>query len=258
MFDLYLVEPHYILLSILLLLLLYKILASFVITNDTKNFDSIVVSSTKNPEGYKDKTMISNSFKEWWSFAISPIEEMLIKSEVNPNFLTLISFVVSIFTAYLYANGLIFFASIFILAGSSFDILDGRIARATNKVSTKGAFLDSCLDRFSEITIMFGLLIYYFPTHFSFVIFLTVCFSLLVSYIKAVAINMNLDSNIGIMQRPERVVYLGIGGIISSVLDYYGINLFDINHFILLASISIILIFSIISSVQRMWKSLKS
>ena len=183
---------------------------------------------------------------------------MLIKSEVNPNFLTLISFVVSIFTAYLYANGLIFFASIFILAGSSFDILDGRIARATNKVSTKGAFLDSCLDRFSEITIMFGLLIYYFPTHFSFVIFLTVCFSLLVSYIKAVAINMNLDSNIGIMQRPERVVYLGIGGIISSVLDYYGINLFDINHFILLASISIILIFSIISSVQRMWKSLKS
>ena len=63
MFDLYLVEPHYILLSILLLLLLYKILASFVITNDIKNFDSIVMSSTKNPEGYKDKTMISNSFK---------------------------------------------------------------------------------------------------------------------------------------------------------------------------------------------------
>ena len=47
------------------------------------------------------------------------------------------------------------------------------------------------------------------------------------------------------MQRPERVVYLGVGGIISSVLDYYSIEIFQINHFVLLASISIILIFSI-------------
>ena len=66
------------------------------------------------------------------------------------------------------------------------------------------------------------------------------------------------DSNIGIMQRPERVVYLGVGGIISSVLDYYSIEIFQINHFVLLASISIILIFSMISSIQRMYKSLGS
>ena len=253
-----LIEPHQILLSILFLLLLYKVLAYFFIKNDMKIFDDIVVSSTKNPDGYKDKTMISNSFKEWWSFAISPVEEILIKSKISPNFLTLISFIVSFFTAYLYASGFIFFASIFILAGSSFDILDGRIARATKKVSNKGAFLDSCLDRLSEIVIMFGLFVYFFPSYFSYVIFLTICFSLLVSYVKAAAINLNLDSNIGIMQRPERVVYLGVGGIISSVLDYYSIEIFQINHFVLLASISIILIFSMISSIQRMYKSLGS
>ena len=105
---------------------------------------------------------------------------------------------------------------------------------------------------------MFGLFVYFFPSYFSYVIFLTICFSLLVSYVKAAAINLNLDSNIGIMQRPERVVYLGVGGIISSVLDYYSIEIFQINHFVLLASISIILIFSMISSIQRMYKSLGS
>ena len=104
-----LIEPHHILLSILFLLLLYKVLAYFFIKNDMKIFDDIVVSSTKNPDGYKDKTMISNSFKEWWSFAISPVEEILIKSKISPNFLTLISFIVSFFTAYLYASGFIFF-----------------------------------------------------------------------------------------------------------------------------------------------------
>ncbi len=251
-------QPHIIFLSILASLVLYKFIVFISKNSSSAQFDEVVLRATKNPEGYTDKTMISNAFKEWWAFVISPVEEMLIKSKIGPNALTSISFLVSFLTAYFYANGLIMIASIFVLSGSSFDILDGRVARITNQVSLKGAFLDSVLDRLSEIVIMFGLFIYFFPAHFCYVVFLTICFSLTVSYVKSVAANLGIDSNSGMMQRPERVVFLGIGGLASGVCDYYGIQFLGIDDFLLMSTISVIAVFSFVSTVQRILLSLRS
>jgi len=251
-------QPHIIFLCILTSLLIYKFIVFFFKGNNPESFDEMVLRATKNPEGYKDKTMISNAFKEWWAFVISPIEESLVRSKIKPNFLTSIPLIVSFLTAYMYANGFIIIASVLVLSGSSFDILDGRVARITNQVSNKGAFLDSSLDRLSEIVIMFGLFVYFFPSYFCFVVFLAICFSLTVSYVKAAADNLNLDTDTGIMQRADRVVYLGIGGIISGILDYYEIHPFGIDDTILMLVVSIILLFSLISTIQRILLSTKS
>ena len=105
---------------------------------------------------------------------------------------------------------------------------------------------------------MFGLFVYFFPSYFCFVVFLAICFSLTVSYVKAAADNLNLDTDTGIMQRADRVVYLGIGGIISGILDYYEIHPFGIDDTILMLFVSIILLFSLISTIQRILLSTKS
>ena len=70
----------------------------------------------------------------------------------------------SILTAVLYFYGLIFLASIFLLAGSTFDMLDGRIARMTNNQSDIGSFLGSVLDRLCESVVMIGIFLFYYPS----------------------------------------------------------------------------------------------
>ena len=154
---------------------------------------------------------------------IEPSENLLIKNNITPNTITIISLFISLITAYIYSQGYIFIGSVLLLAGSTFDMLDGRVARKTNSDSILGSFMASCFVRFSEIFIMFGLFIYYFPDTFCYVIMFASLFSLTVSYVKAAADNLGLSSNVGLMQRADRVVYLGVGGIISGFCEYFNI-----------------------------------
>ena len=152
---------HILYISVSLVLVLYFIIANIF---KFKNQDNIIFqnakSATKNPLGYKDKTMLSNLYKDWWCFLIAPLEKKLIANKVSPNFLTVLSLFFSILTAVLYFYGLIFLASIFLLAGSTFDMLDGRIARMTNNQSDIGSFLDSVLDRLCESVVMIGIFLF--------------------------------------------------------------------------------------------------
>ena len=214
-------------------------------------------SATKNPEGYKDKTMISNFYKDWWCFMIEPSENLLIKNNITPNTITIISLFISLITSYIYSQGYIFIGSVFLLAGSTFDMLDGRVARKTNSESILGSFMDSCFDRFSEIFIMFGLFIYYFPDTFCYVIMFASLFSLTVSYVKAAADNLGLSSNVGLMQRADRVVYLGVGGIISGFCEYFNIIFFNHNHLLFMGVIVIVGIFSFTTTIQRLLYAIK-
>ena len=249
--------PHHIFFFITVVLVLFKAWSFFSNRIKDNKYEEVILKATKSSEGYSDNTVISSVFKEWWTYAISPIENDLVKSKVSPNFLTVMSFVISFLTAYLFSVGLIFLASIVLLAGSSFDILDGRVARINSATSEKGAFLDSCLDRFSEIVILFGLLIFYSSSVYVYLIYLAATFSLSVSYVKSAAENHGFKTNIGIMQRPERVVCLGLGGLISSAFEYYGIQLIGIEHLVFILTISFITLLSFVATVQRLFLALK-
>ncbi len=103
---------------------------------------------------------------------------------------------------------------IFILAAGWFDIVDGAVARATGKVSKRGAFLDSTLDRVAEVAIFTGVLAggYAPPT----LVLLSLALSLLVSYTRAKgdALGVKL-SGVGIGERSERLLILAVASIVG-------------------------------------------
>jgi CDP-diacylglycerol--glycerol-3-phosphate 3-phosphatidyltransferase len=104
-----------------------------------------------------------------------------------------------------------------ILLGGLCDTIDGSLARFANKATHFGAMFDSAVDRYSEFVMFFGMLVYFvmskdYPT--SVVAFFGLCGSIMVSYSRARAESLGFDSKVGIMQRPERIVFLGLGALI--------------------------------------------
>ncbi|MEZ4547241.1 MAG: CDP-alcohol phosphatidyltransferase family protein [Thermodesulfobacteriota bacterium] len=134
------------------------------------------------------------------------------------NVLTVATLLVSAITGLFYHYGWIFAGGVLVLAGSTFDIFDGRVARAQGLSSESGAFFDSCLDRFSEAFIYLGLLSLYRDSIFAYVVFLILVSTTMVSYTRARAEGLGVKCELGIMQRTERVVYLGV----LSVFNFLG------------------------------------
>ncbi len=197
--------------------------------------------------------LLSGGIKSWWVFLMKPIEDFLIEREFSPNVLTITTLVVSALAGWFFHLGMIFIAGVLLLAGSTFDIFDGRVARAQGLNSPKGAFFDSCVDRYSEVLIYLGLLSFFRDTYFIYIVFLIVSCSMMVSYTRARAEGLGIDCEVGIMQRTERVVYLGVlatfnflGNIVAFLLGLGG------RDYLLKLSIIILLIFSFYTSIQRM------
>ena len=204
----------------------------------------------KKPESSK---LLSGGIKSWWVSLIRPIEDFLIDKEFRPNVLTITTLVVSALTGYFFHLGMIFVAGVLLLAGSTFDIFDGRVARAQGVNSTRGAFFDSCVDRYSEALIYIGLLSFFKDSFFIYIIFLIGSCSMMVSYTKARAEGLGIDCEVGVMQRAERIVYLGVlstfnflGNVIAFLLG------FEKGDYLLKAAVIILFLFSFYTSVQRM------
>jgi phosphatidylglycerophosphate synthase len=145
-------------------------------------------------------------------WAIAPLERGLVRWRVRPNTLTFIGFALSFCAAAFVSHG--YFSSggwLYLFVGI-IDIFDGRVARATGRVSRSGAFYDSVVDRYSECAIFVGLIIYYHQSWVMYVILGALVGSLMVSYTRARAEALGAieDAQVGTMQRPERVVLLGV------------------------------------------------
>ncbi len=219
--------------------------------------------STPNPEEADERSktgrkpdsskLLSGGIKAWWVFLMKPIEDFLIEREFRPNVLTITTLVVSALAGWFFHLGMIFIAGVLLLAGSTFDIFDGRVARAQGLNSPKGAFFDSCVDRYSEVLIYLGLLSFFRDTFFVYIVFLIVSCSMMVSYTRARAEGLGIDCEVGIMQRAERVVYLGVlstfnflGNIVTFLM---GLGNRD---YLLKLSLIILFVFSFYTSIQRM------
>src|SRR5881397_1245695 len=80
---------------------------------------------------------------------------------INPNVLTLIGLLINIFAMILFAKGIFLWAGLVILFAGIFDIVDGEVARRTERVTKFGAFFDSVIDRYSDLLLLLGLIIWY-------------------------------------------------------------------------------------------------
>ena len=147
---------------------------------------------------------------------IVQIVRMLALSKIHPNVLTFIGLLINIVAAVLLAAGQFRAAGFVILGAAIFDMVDGRVARETNRVTRFGGFFDSVLDRYSDLALLMGLLVYYGNINRSLYVVLTAIVmtaSVMVSYTRARAENTIPMCKVGFMERPERVVLLIIGAL---------------------------------------------
>ena len=156
---------------------------------------------------------------------LDAIVRMLALTRINPNVLTLMGLVVNTYAAFLfgYASGenqrrMFFYAGLVIIASGFFDLVDGRVARASNQVTRFGGFFDSVVDRYSDASLFFGLLVFYARGNRFFYVVLTALVmisAIMVSYARARAESLIGTCRVGFMERPERLVLLIIGALFN-------------------------------------------
>ena len=161
--------------------------------------------------------ILDGEIQAWWISMISPLENFLVRRKLNPNTITALSFCFNLIGCLFLFNGWLFLAGWAVLFGGTLDMLDGRIARKTGTVSRRGAFFDSVMDRYSEILIFFGFAAHFRYSTLFYIILLGLAGSLMVSYTRARAEGLGIPCKVGMMQRPERIVFLGFGAIFSSI-----------------------------------------
>jgi CDP-diacylglycerol--glycerol-3-phosphate 3-phosphatidyltransferase len=133
---------------------------------------------------------------------------------ITPNMATLIGFGLNVIVAVVLASGYPRVAGVLLLVASAFDMVDGAIARSTGTISPFGGFLDSTVDRYSEIVVYIGLLVSLNTTdsdHLgSLLVLISATGALMISYARARAESIGLKASVGLAARPERVVLLGL------------------------------------------------
>ncbi|MDQ4122339.1 MAG: CDP-alcohol phosphatidyltransferase family protein [Acidobacteriota bacterium] len=143
----------------------------------------------------------------------------LINGGVHPNVLTSIGVGINVLCGVLFGLGHFFWAGIVMILANLFDMLDGRVARETGQVTKFGAFLDSSLDRLSDMVVFVGIIFFYATNtpHRSmtnvFLAAVGLMFSVMVSYTSARAESLIPKNDVGFLRRPERIVLLIIGAL---------------------------------------------
>ena len=159
------------------------------------------------------------------SVLLEAIVKRMALTQIHPNFLTFLGLVISIAAAVLfgYANAenqtrMFRWAAAVVFAVGFFDLVDGAVARATNQVTQFGAFFDSVVDRYSDLALFFGLLVYYARANrFFFVVLVAVVMTgtVMVSYTRARAESLIGSCRVGFMERPERLVLIILGALFN-------------------------------------------
>ncbi|RFZ85018.1 CDP-alcohol phosphatidyltransferase family protein [Mucilaginibacter terrenus] len=165
---------------------------------------------------------------------IDPFVKLLIKLGLTPNAVTSIGFVLNVGVAAIFIIGAedgnrgdftyVGWAGALILFAGLFDMLDGQVARLGNMKSVFGALYDSVLDRYSELIMFLGICYYLVAHHYflsSIFAFIALIGSMMVSYVRARAEGLGVESKGGLMQRPERVITIGVFAIACGITSSY-------------------------------------
>src|SRR2546425_6365263 len=137
---------------------------------------------------------------------------------INPNVLTFLGLVVNFGAAAFFAVGRFFTGALIIFFAGFLDMLDGQVARRQNRVTAFGAFYDSTLDRYADMALYMGLLVYFSVsgrTPYVVLAAVATAGSVMVSYARARAESLIPLCKVGFMERPERLVLLIIGGLFN-------------------------------------------
>jgi phosphatidylglycerophosphate synthase len=165
---------------------------------------------------------------------------------VHPNLLSILGFSITLVACYFLSFDLLS-GGVLIICGAFFDVLDGVVARATNKITRFGAFLDSVLDRYSDAFILFA--IAYNLSNLSDKTGVVLCMgtllgSFLISYSRARAEGIGQECKYGVMERPERLILISAGAISGLMIP-------------ILWLLVVLTNFTVIQRIYYVWNALK-
>ncbi len=158
-----------------------------------------------------EKPTFSDRMRVWFKWVLDPLAMLFNRLGLRPITMTILGLIGTSVGALMIARGHMTWGGVLILLSVPFDALDGAIARLRGEANDWGAFVDSVSDRYSEVVTHLGLLIFYLNRDDvlgSALVFISVCGSLLVSYVKARADAVGFKANVGILTRVERYLVL--------------------------------------------------
>lgn len=164
--------------------------------------------------------MLSSKFRRCSDFLVLPLARVVAKSGINPNALTVFGLVCSAAAMGAFAMKEPGYALLMLLLTSFFDVIDGAVARETNRVSRLGGFLDSVSDRYSDFFILLGVMLYL--EKYYVLILVVIVGSFLVSYTRAKAELLMPKCDVGIAERAERLLII----IIATFLTVFNVDVF--------------------------------
>src|SRR6187402_2657456 len=181
-----------------------------------------------------EKQLLRNQLQQTIYRIIAPIVKAFIKIGLTPNVVTITGLILNIGVAIIFIKGAeegnrgdlsyVGWAGALILFAGLFDMLDGQVARLGNMSSRFGALYDSVLDRYSELILFLGIC-YYLVAHHYFVsslfAFIGMIGALMVSYTRARAEGLGIECKDGLMQRPERVILIGVSALVCGITSHY-------------------------------------
>jgi len=208
--------------------------------------------------------------------AIHPFIKWLIRMKITPNAITTIGLIINLAAAVIFIIGAevgdrndhsyIGWAGATILFAGLFDMIDGRLARLGNMAHPFGALYDSVIDRYSELFMFLGIC-YYLVSHDYFLsslfAFIAMIGSIMVSYTRARAEGLGVSCGIGLMQRPERILLVGvsavlcglfskwIGGDFKIVIDFYPYTAFETIS-IFTIPLAVLAVLSNVTAIRRL------
>ena len=180
-----------------------------------------------------------------------PIVRLLSRTPLTPNTVTWLGFCLTIIAGALIVTGHLLAAGVVVLVAGFFDMLDGALARVTERITRFGAILDSTLDRLSEAVVLLGLLAVFVREQEvagSLLVAIALLGSLMVSYIRARMEGLGIECKAGLFTRPERVIILALGLLLSQ---------FDHAIIVALGLISILSFYTVVERLVYAWRQTK-
>ena len=162
-----------------------------------------------------------SQYKESLHGVADPVARLLLRAHVRPNQLTVMGLGVSIVAAHAFSQGRFRVAAGLLTVAGLLDFFDGSLARLAGRESAFGAFLDSVVDRYSDLVVLLGIVFYFERADQSGGVFFTMATlvgTIMVSYTRARAQSIGMRCEIGLMERPERMIVLIAGGLFHWLL----------------------------------------
>lgn len=200
--------------------------------------------------------LLGTRLRSWFRDRLRPLVEGAIAMGLTPNGVTLSQLAGSIVCGVAYGRGWLFTAGWLLIACGTLDVLDGEMARREGRDGSRGAFIDSVVDRYAESAVFAGLAVHYRDDWLLWGVLAAWVGAFLVSYVRARAESLGISCQEGMLQRPERYVLLGGASMIGTITTHLTCNV-DARHHVLAAGVATLAVLANATALQRITTTLR-